>query len=69
MTVAPYRPFEVVALASPNAAPSARDEQRESMLAGSEIRKRATSESNASLDIVEMWGVHSFPASDPPANW
>jgi hypothetical protein len=69
MTVAPYRPFEIVARASPNAAPSARDEQRESMLGGSEIRKRATSASNASLDIVEMWGVHPFPASDPPANW
>jgi hypothetical protein len=21
------------------------------------------------LDIVEEWGVGSFPASDPPANW
>ena len=20
-------------------------------------------------DIVEEWGQHSFPASDPPANW
>jgi hypothetical protein len=20
-------------------------------------------------DIVEIWGVDSFPASDPPANW
>jgi hypothetical protein len=20
-------------------------------------------------DIVEEWGVQSFPASDPPANW
>jgi hypothetical protein len=23
----------------------------------------------ASGDIVEVWGVDSFPASDPPANW
>lgn len=20
-------------------------------------------------DIVDLWGLHSFPASDPPANW
>lgn len=20
-------------------------------------------------DLVEVWGVDSFPASDPPANW
>jgi hypothetical protein len=21
------------------------------------------------IDIVEVWGQDSFPASDPPANW
>jgi hypothetical protein len=21
------------------------------------------------LDMVEVWGVGSFPASDPPSNW
>jgi hypothetical protein len=21
------------------------------------------------LDVVDLWGVQSFPASDPPANW
>ena len=20
-------------------------------------------------DLVELWGIDSFPASDPPANW
>jgi hypothetical protein len=20
-------------------------------------------------DLVDVWGMHSFPASDPPANW
>ena len=23
----------------------------------------------AAADIVEVWGIDSFPASDPPANW
>ena len=21
------------------------------------------------LDLVDLWGLDSFPASDPPANW
>jgi hypothetical protein len=24
---------------------------------------------DAEPDIVEEWGLQSFPASDPPANW
>jgi len=41
-------------------------------------RAEAPSEQNAvlppgldeeRLDIVDEWGLQSFPASDPPANW
>jgi len=28
-----------------------------------------TSNPGTNLDIVEVWGRDSFPASDPPANW
>jgi hypothetical protein len=26
-------------------------------------------DAHVTQDIVEEWGVQSFPASDPPANW
>jgi hypothetical protein len=28
-----------------------------------------SSEQAGPVDIVEEWGIGSFPASDPPANW
>lgn len=29
----------------------------------------AQAEHQHPTDLVEVWGVDSFPASDPPANW
>jgi hypothetical protein len=29
----------------------------------------ARTEQRGSADIVDEWGIQSFPASDPPANW
>jgi len=29
----------------------------------------AAGEDRPLTDIVEEWGLQSFPASDPPANW
>jgi len=36
---------------------------------GKPVRTAAATVAEAPLDIVEQWGVQSFPASDPPANW
>jgi hypothetical protein len=69
MTVALHRPLGIVARASSHASPSAWDEQEEIVADGSVSRERAKGVRTAALDIVEMWGLHSFPASDPPANW
>jgi hypothetical protein len=46
-------------------------------LAGLAVLERALSPRSATAprrrrpvpDIVEEWGLQSFPASDPPANW
>ena len=32
-------------------------------------RSAAIAEGPATLDLPEVWGHGSFPASDPPANW
>jgi hypothetical protein len=38
---------------------------------GPEIAELTTISTGAGppADIVDQWGVQSFPASDPPANW
>ena len=33
------------------------------------VRARESAAVNVPVDIVDEWGVQSFPASDPPANW
>jgi hypothetical protein len=33
------------------------------------IQSEATKPLPLPVDIVEEWGLQSFPASDPPANW
>jgi hypothetical protein len=32
-------------------------------------RHGGTTATGPSIDIVEEWGLQSFPASDPPTNW
>ncbi len=32
-------------------------------------RAGKTTPARPSIDIVEEWGLQSFPASDPPTNW
>jgi hypothetical protein len=33
------------------------------------VQSEATKPLPLPIDIVEEWGLQSFPASDPPANW
>jgi hypothetical protein len=30
---------------------------------------RPQPEISTPVDVVDQWGMHSFPASDPPSNW
>ena len=32
-------------------------------------RTDVAEEEETALDLPEVWGLGSFPASDPPANW
>jgi hypothetical protein len=32
-------------------------------------RGRIVPVASPSIDVVDLWGMQSFPASDPPANW
>lgn len=70
MTVALARPLGILVPAPSNASsPSARDGHWEFTHHVVENVEQGNSESGAALDIVEVWGLDSFPASDPPANW
>jgi hypothetical protein len=56
---------EPVSCAAPSRTTEAAAARRGSTVEG----MRSAPVASPPIDVVEQWGVQSFPASDPPANW
>jgi hypothetical protein len=48
---------------------AARTEIVDSTVEAAAVDEAMRDAATVEFDIVDKWGEHSFPASDPPANW
>jgi hypothetical protein len=60
---------QVATIGLPTIAIDALVDDRRSDVVPIAIQSEATKPLPLPVDIVEEWGLQSFPASDPPANW
>jgi hypothetical protein len=69
LTLARSSVSQVAVIGFPTIAIEALVDDRRSDIAPIAIQSEVTKPLPAPVDIVEEWGLQSFPASDPPANW